>query len=51
MEQPEWDSVSAEAKDMVSKLLIKDPTKRLTAAEALHHPWFKNRFDYGKLDP
>eukprot|EP00299_Pterocystis_sp_00344_P005996 c1774_g1_i1.p1 GENE.c1774_g1_i1~~c1774_g1_i1.p1 ORF type:complete len:323 (-),score=83.68 c1774_g1_i1:60-890(-) len=36
---PWWDTVSEEAKDMVSKLLVVDPTKRLTPAEALVHPW------------
>jgi len=27
MNQPEWDVVSPEAKDIVSKLLVKDPSK------------------------
>ena len=27
------------AKDFVRKLLVVDPDNRLTAAEALHHPW------------
>ncbi|KAI9113432.1 hypothetical protein K1719_015359 [Acacia pycnantha] len=35
----------AEAKDFVKRLLIKDPRKRMTAAQALSHPWIKNYKD------
>ncbi|TMW63427.1 hypothetical protein Poli38472_002368 [Pythium oligandrum] len=35
-----WSSVSAQAKDLVQGLLESDPTKRLTAADALSHGWF-----------
>ncbi|KAH3764350.1 calcium calmodulin-dependent kinase [Pelomyxa schiedti] len=38
---PEKPVVSEEAKDLVSKLLIKDPTKRLSAEQCLDHPWIK----------
>ena len=38
---PYWTEVSAEAKDLVNKLLVVDPKKRLTAAEILTHPWMK----------
>jgi serine/threonine protein kinase len=41
MEDPQWNEHSAEVKDIVSKLLIRDPAKRLTAQQALGHPWFK----------
>lgn len=34
-----WDQVSAEAKDLVTRLLCLDPRLRLTASEALRHPW------------
>ncbi|GMH74980.1 hypothetical protein TrLO_g8778 [Triparma laevis f. longispina] len=37
---PEWDSISAEAKDFISNLLKKDPKSRPTAANSLDHPWF-----------
>lgn len=36
-----WHGVSAEAKDFINKLLTIDPPKRLTAQEALEHPWLK----------
>ncbi|KAF4315493.1 hypothetical protein BBO99_00009320 [Phytophthora kernoviae] len=34
-----WDHVSPEAKDLVSRLLTKDPAMRLTADQMLLHPW------------
>ncbi|XP_031275598.1 CDPK-related kinase 5 isoform X1 [Pistacia vera] len=37
-----WPSLSSEARDFVKRLLNKDPRKRLTAAQALSHPWIKN---------
>ncbi|XP_073131664.1 CDPK-related kinase 3-like isoform X2 [Henckelia pumila] len=36
-----WPSVSAEAKDFVKKLLNRDHRKRMTAAQALAHPWVR----------
>jgi calcium/calmodulin-dependent protein kinase I len=36
---PYWDNISDDAKDLLRKLLVVDPAKRLTAAEALQHPW------------
>ena len=33
---PEWDHVSQDAKDFISKLLIVDPEKRYTAKQVLH---------------
>ncbi|XP_048764180.2 MAP kinase-interacting serine/threonine-protein kinase 1-like isoform X2 [Ostrea edulis] len=35
----EWSDVSFEAKDLIRKLLVRDPRKRLSAVEVLHHPW------------
>ncbi|XP_041366191.1 myosin light chain kinase, smooth muscle-like isoform X2 [Gigantopelta aegis] len=37
----EFDSISKEAKDFISKLLIKDPRKRLSAASCLEHQWLR----------
>ncbi|KAK9061851.1 hypothetical protein SSX86_019035 [Deinandra increscens subsp. villosa] len=37
-----WSKLSFEAKDFVKTLLNKNPRKRLTAAQALCHPWLRN---------
>ena len=34
-----WDHISMEAKDLIHNLLSVDPSTRLTAAQALEHPW------------
>mmetsp|Transcript_18841 Transcript_18841/g.52567 ORF Transcript_18841/g.52567 Transcript_18841/m.52567 type:complete len:386 (+) Transcript_18841:719-1876(+) len=39
-DDPGWAMVSPEAIDLVKKLLQRDPSKRITAAEALQHQWF-----------
>ncbi|XP_074281601.1 CDPK-related kinase 4-like [Silene latifolia] len=36
-----WPNISAEAKDFVKRLLNKDHRKRMTAAQALAHPWLR----------
>ncbi|XP_047150957.1 calcium-dependent protein kinase 4-like isoform X2 [Vigna umbellata] len=36
-----WPTISNAAKDFVKKLLVKDPRARLTAAQALSHPWVR----------
>ncbi|KAJ8770408.1 hypothetical protein K2173_015022 [Erythroxylum novogranatense] len=40
-----WPSLSPEAIDFVKRLLNKDYRKRLTAAQALCHPWLANHHD------
>jgi calcium/calmodulin-dependent protein kinase I len=41
MERPEWTNVSEEAKSFVSALLVVDPETRLTAEQALNHPFMQ----------
>ncbi|XP_016390953.1 calcium/calmodulin-dependent protein kinase type 1D-like isoform X3 [Sinocyclocheilus rhinocerous] len=36
---PYWDDISDSAKDFISCLMEKDPTKRYTCEQALRHPW------------
>ncbi|PSC74088.1 CAMK CAMK1 kinase [Micractinium conductrix] len=36
---PVWEEVSAEAKDLIKKLLVVAPSKRLTCEQVLEHPW------------
>ncbi|XP_037551798.1 calcium/calmodulin-dependent protein kinase type 1D [Nematolebias whitei] len=36
---PYWDDISDSAKDFISCLMEKDPTKRFTCEQALRHPW------------
>jgi calcium-dependent protein kinase len=36
---PEWDDISEQAIDFVTKLLDRDPDRRPTAEKALQHPW------------
>ncbi|KAH0680672.1 hypothetical protein KY284_021757 [Solanum tuberosum] len=38
-ESSPWPSISTSAKDLVRKMLTMDPKKRITADEALQHPW------------
>ncbi|KAJ9522129.1 hypothetical protein QJQ45_005162 [Haematococcus lacustris] len=42
-DDPIWENISAEAKDIVAKLLTVDTKKRLTADQALQHPWVQGK--------
>ena len=39
---PIWQRVTKQAKDLIQKLIVKQPENRLTAAQALQHPWFQS---------
>ena len=45
-----WNSVSDKAKDFIRKLLEKDVDKRLSADQALKHPWIVNAVE-GEISP
>lgn len=45
MDGSEWEGVSEEAKDLIRKMLVVDPAKRITADEVLKHPWLTNLDD------
>lgn len=38
----QWKDISSQAKDLVSKMLVVDPKKRLTCDEVLAHPWLRS---------
>ncbi|XP_023716515.1 calcium/calmodulin-dependent protein kinase type II alpha chain isoform X12 [Cryptotermes secundus] len=40
---PEWDTVTPEAKNLINQMLTVNPSKRITASEALKHPWICQR--------
>ncbi|XP_038638712.1 calcium/calmodulin-dependent protein kinase type II subunit gamma isoform X2 [Scyliorhinus canicula] len=40
---PEWDTVTPEAKNLINQMLTINPAKRITATEALKHPWVCQR--------
>ena len=52
MRPEKWKGVSREAQHLVKSLITLDMQRRLSAIEALDHPWIKNRqtADTGGLD-
>jgi len=46
---PCWESLSKDCKDLISQLLVKDPSKRISLDQALKNPWFEQASRrYGK---
>lgn len=39
---PNWDNISAEAKDLVTRMLTKDPAARIDMDGICNHPWLVN---------
>lgn len=48
--EDEFSDVSEEAKDLISRLLVKDPNKRISLADALAHNWFDETEDKKELE-
>jgi len=46
---PYWDNISEDTKDLIRKLLVLDPQKRLSAAEILQHPWLNSQNSRDRL--
>ncbi len=41
MDPADWGMISEGAKDLVRRILVVDPERRVSAAEILQHPWMK----------
>lgn len=46
-----WAEVSTEAKELCKALLTRDPAKRISAAEALEHPWVESAKKVVQFEP
>eukprot|EP00347_Sterkiella_histriomuscorum_P020848 403336235 len=40
---PEWKNISNDAKDLIKKMLTYDILNRITAEQAINHPWIKKK--------
>jgi len=47
--QEDWRDISGQAKDLVSKLLVKDARARISARDVLTHPWLNNNNNTNEL--
>ena len=43
-----WDQVSDDAIDLVKRMLVVHPHKRVTAFKALNHPWITDVLENGE---
>lgn len=41
MRSKQWDQISDEAKEVCLQMMVSEPDSRLTADEALAHPWLR----------
>ncbi|EFN53608.1 hypothetical protein CHLNCDRAFT_32147 [Chlorella variabilis] len=48
LDDPVWEEISGEAKDLVSKLLVVDPASRLTCQQVMEHPWMTRPAEAGR---
>ena len=47
---PVWLRLSGDVKDLIRRLLVVDPKKRLSAEQAMEHPWFSSLPEYRRRD-
>lgn len=47
---PYWDNISDDALDLITRLLVADPNKRLTVEEAMNHAWLRDGMEELKED-
>lgn len=45
--EEDWDNISKDAKDLITKCLTKSYRRRISGKEALEHPWIRNNI--GKI--
>lgn len=48
-EDPAWDNVSYQARDLIDQMLKYNPEERISAAELAVHPWTTGKCSYGRL--
>ena len=48
-DDPSWDDVSEDAKNLIKALLVKEPKSRLSAAQVLKHPWVTGQTATSKM--
>jgi len=49
LEEDEWKMISNEAKDLIKKILIREPSERIIIPDILKHSWFKGYRSSKKL--
>ncbi|XKL62243.1 hypothetical protein PGB90_002076 [Kerria lacca] len=49
MNTPLWENISEAAKDLLKRMLIVDPNKRITVQEILNHRWLRDRDKCAKM--
>jgi len=48
---PEWDDTPQEAKDFITKILVKEPSHRPTTKDLLNHPWIQSHLPQDFVSP
>lgn len=44
--EKDWAHISSSAKNLISKLLVRDAKSRLSASQVLQHPWVQGVSDF-----